>query len=288
MASDSVKTETFSGLNISQTLKLPYIVNGSPSNYSTLNEFFGVGEIPSDPLSYPDIKYFCIGSGGSRVTTGASNRTAIEVLTHEPTDAVLFEHLPFILVPANTDLAPLERAKYRIRVLEVYDGVEYWAYYLKTFSTVGSVVNTSIVTVVDGSIQPGALAYVPTSARLAPTPVDINNLIYNIANGQHLVTEAVMPVSLSALDVENIINACIIKYGDIKYAMISEVGIVSGYDVPNTVGSDNNGGTVNYTEIKCGQILSFLCTLDPLQDHPDGVTWNCAIAESKPYPPRIA
>ena len=100
--------------------------------------------------------------------------------------------------------------------------------------------------------------------------------------------EKISVLNNEKIKLENIINACIIKFGDIKYAIISEVGIVAGYDVPNTIGSNNNGGNINYTEIKCGQIMSFLCTLDPLQDHPESVTWNCAIAESKAYPPMVA
>ena len=286
MSMDAIKTESFSKLNIAQTLKLPYTIQASPSDYSTLNEAFSVGEISSVPDQYPTIKYLMIGVGGSRVSAGASNRVAIDVLTHQPTDATLFEPVPFVLAPANDDLPALERARYRLRKLEVINGVSYWAYYLKIFSTSGVHIDSTIVTVLDGIIQTTE-PYIPTNSRLSPIPVDLGNLSYNISNGQHLVTEAVVPVILSSADIDSIIAACIIKYGSIQYATISEVAIVSGYDVTDFIGPDNNGGSITYSEIRCAQVMSFISTLNPLQVHPGEITYNAAVAESNPYPPRM-
>ena len=282
MANVATKTEIFNRLAITENFKLPYTVDGN-ATHSTLNEKFAMGLKNSQANKYPDIQYFAIGRGGHASSIGASNSVLIDQLQHRPTDACLFEHIPFVLTETTQDLSPAERANYRLRVKETYDGTDYWAYYLKTFVNNAQAAISRIITIQNGIITNDVLYN--GVADQTPIPISISNTVPNLANGRHLLTQVEIPIILNQTDIDNIIGACTIKYGDSRYATISEVAIVGGYDKPNSSGSDNNGGTILYTEVQCAQVMAFINVLESLQQHPQQITFNFAASESAPYPP---
>jgi hypothetical protein len=188
------------------------------------------------------------------------------------------------MVPTTNDLASVDRAKYRIRKLETYNNVDYFAYYLKVIPTANTTVESRVIEIHNGVIV-SDVAFTPSLSDLTPSPINIDNVITNISEGKHLVTQAVLPITLNATDINNIIAACIIKYGDIRYATISEIGIVGGFDTP--VSTNLGGIAASYDEIQTGQVMAFIGTVEELQQRPSSITLQYALSNSAPYPPTI-
>ena len=286
MATNTVKTTNFDLFDQYRTLNQPFTLNGN--QYSTLNEFSlfsGLGNVnPPSPIAgvnvYPTLQYMAIGNGGNSSVIGAGNSTLIDILQHAATDSVLFNHIPFVLVPLTSDLSAIERAGYRLRIVQTVGGIQYVGYYLKLLNLSGITPSTQIVTLTNGAITSN-LPYTPASSRLAPTPVNISNTNVNISTGSHLITQSIIPVTLNATDIAGIINACTILYGDIRFATISEVGLVAGFDIPNFI-SPYDG--ISYTEIQTAQIMSFIGCIEALQQNPTSVPFQFGLSNSSPYP----
>lgn len=278
MAQNVVPTKNFARLDCLRSLELPMAIDA----FSTLNEAFNIGNINPPIDGYPSIKYLAIGRGGHTGLLGANSNTLINIKQHGSADAALFEQIPFVMVPTTADIDETTRLKYRIRVLEQYNGVNYFCYYLRVMPTTASTVETRVVTLTNGAIS-SDVPFVPSLVNLGPNPVDISNTVINVSNGRHLVVQAVTSITLDSTEVENIISAAIIKYGSIAYATISEIGIVSGYDVPVTTSLGSVAAT--YTEIQTAQVMAFIGVLNDLQQHPPSLTIQYALTKSFAYPP---
>ena len=278
MSSNSVKSRNFSRLDILRSLNSPFTID----QYSTLNEVFAMGNVAPPETGYPVIKYLAIGRGGHKNVIGTGNNTLVDILQHGVTDAALFDQIPFLLVPTTADITSTERAKYRLRTMETYVGINYFAYYLKVIDT-STVLPTEQVITLNNGVITNDVAYVPSISSLTPTPVDISNTVINVVQGMHLVVQAVLPITLSSADIDNIIAACITKFGDIRYAVISELGIVGGFD--KTITSTLGGISATYAEIQAAQIMVFIGSLQSLEQKPTSVTFNYALSSSSPLPP---
>ena len=277
MAINCTKSKNFSKLDILRTLNLPFSID----QYSTLNEKFNIGNVNPPANEYPVLGYLAIGRGGHTNIVGSGNNTLIELLQHSPTDAALFEHIPFQLVPTTNDLSVAERANYRIRLLLTINGIDYFAYYLKVITQSTISVDTQIIQIQNGQISSDTV-YTPSATSLTPTPVNISNTNVNVVNGNHLVTQAILPITLNADDIASIVNACTIIYGSVSYATISEIGIVGGFDVNTT--SNIGNVAASYTEIQTAQIMAFISVLHELQQQPTSITFQYAVSSSSPLP----
>lgn len=278
MTTESVKSIHHTQLELLRSMDLPFEVD----QYSTLNESFNVGEITPVTTTYPTIKYMAIGRGGHKHVTSAGGDSLVDILKHSPTDAVLFEHIPFVLVPTNADLTPVERAKYRIRVLRTYGGVDYFAYYLRVIDT-AAIAPTARVIELSNSEIISDVPYVPGVSSLSPTPVDLSNTVVNTVEGKHLLVQSVLTVVLDSTDVTRLLDAIDIIFGDIRYATISEVGIVSAVDAEHT--TTLGGVNVTYTEADVAQIFNFISTELPLQHSPSSATLKYGLSNAMPLPP---
>lgn len=250
--------------------------------YSTLNEKFQISHSEPPASGYPQVKYLAIGNGGHSYTLGVNNIPSTNINMHSITDAALFNHIPFALVPVSSDLTPAQRAKYRIRVLETINGVDYFAYYLKVLETDVTAPSHNIVTISNGGIT-STIPYVPSTTNLTPTPVVISNTNVNTADGRHLETQVNYPIMLSTDDAASILNACMIKYGDPGLAMISEIGLVSGYDYTNQ--STLGNIPITYTEIQTAQIMAFIGTACFIETVDSSFGWQIALSSTQPFPP---
>jgi len=251
-----------------------------PMAYSTLNEYFAVEHGTALPAGeQPEVQYLAIGRGGHQNVIGGNGDSLTDILQHRINNARLFEHLPFVLRPVNADLSAAERAKYRIRRLETYDGQQYFAYYLLKISTGSADATAEMITIEAGETT--RTEYVPTASQLSPTPVSMVNGVVNQATGQHIAVTTPFPIELTASDIANILEAANIIYSDSRYAVISELGIVSGID--DTVTSTAGSVSVTYTEAKAAQIHTHIATNIPLLQQQDGVTMNFRIGTSLPY-----
>lgn len=282
MAKNSTKTLSQMRLDTLRTLNATFVID----QFSTLNELFSspvpAANLVSPPSTgYPTLQYLGIGRGGAQNVIGAGTNNLINEYIHLATDANFFQMIPFLAVPVSADISPTLRANYRLRVLETYNGVQYFVYYLKVIS-VNSTLSEQLITVVNGIVT-ATNTYVPSSVSLSPTASVLSNTTVNVANGTQLVVQATLTITLSETDLQNIVNACILKYGNSQYATISECGLVGGFDtsVTTTLG----GVSATYTEIQTAQIMSFLPINLPLQNSISGISLPFTLSSSAPLPP---
>ena len=286
MAVNTVKTKNASKLDILRSLNAPFAVD----QYSTLNEKYtssvtaeAVLNTPPTSGGYPITQYLIIGNGGTSNVIGAGNNTLVNMLEHNVTDAVLFSMIPWIVVPVNNDISPTVQANYRLRVIITVNSVQYIAYYVKVLTGVSSIaVQEQIVTLSNGTVT-STVNYTPNPSSMTPVAVNLNNNTTNTADGSHFVTQAVISIPLSSSDIAGIVNACTIIYQNPQYAIISEIGVVSGFDTSVTT-SLGVTSPITYTGIQAAQVNAFASTMYYLQSAPAGITLNYALSSSSPLP----
>ena len=246
-----VQTVYGSYLQTCQYLKLPF----EHSAYTTLNEKFqSYTNITLLTTDMPHLQYVAIGNKGHQYTTGGDGVPLINILPHRPTDAALYGHLPFVLRPISGDLTPSERMNYRMRVIETYGGVQYAAYYLKRLDLTTTVSQMEHRDINDGVVT--TTPFVPSVANLNPTPPSLPSNGVLVSTGDAVAVTAKVPFIMSAWEINELLTACIIKYGDDRYAIITEIGLVSGVD--KIVEGNFNGTIASYTEAISAQICAHI------------------------------
>lgn len=245
---------------------------------STLNEKFNVAtDKLVSPDQYPSIMYAVIGNGGHKMQVDADGFYAPVPTQHKSTDAALFNHLPFALKLPNEDFTTTQMGEYRLRVPVIYNNTQYIAYYAKTLDLTQTTPALTSKTINNGVTT--LSAFVPSVNNLAPVPVDMTITAPNLVNDNFVSSIALAKLTLSADDIAEIINASEIIYGTSNKAIISEIGICSGYDVLNQ--STVSGISTSYTEAARIQINTFNSTFYPLNFINSGldITYNVGSTE---------
>lgn len=238
-------------LQTCQYLNRPFVVQES----TTLNEKFQTNhevDLPANVI--PSLGYLAIGIGGHRFTTGGDGVPLINSVMHQPTDAALYKHIPFVLRRLDNDLTALERNKYRMRVLETYDNVTYAAYYLKVFDLTNTIPQTELREINAGVIT--TTPFVPGVSNLNPVAPVLNSNQVIVTSGNNVAVTSKVPLVLTEWEVNEILAACTIKYGDDRYAYISEIGLVSGVD--KSVMGHFASADAAYTDVIAAQICAFV------------------------------
>jgi hypothetical protein len=246
---------------------------------TTLNEKFNVqaGVAPASGV-IPTQRYYCIGNGGATISVGSNGVTAPSPLQHEATDAALFNHLPFIMRPVASDLSASQMAQYALRVVQTYNGTAYACYYLRRIDFTNVAAQIQMNTVTNG--QTTTTPYVANTANLNPTPPATSSGSVSTVSGDYLTAAAILGLSFSAQDAAELVNCANIIYGDPRYAIISEVGLVSGVDSVVQVAA--SGGSFNMTECISAQINSFIDTFIPMNYMNNGTTINLNVGSTEP------
>jgi len=246
-----VRTIYASHLNTCKLLNRPFTVLPN----STLNQKFNLfkDEIPA-LNEYPVLGYLGIGNKGASYEVTSSNFVLTTPIPHLPRDASLYNFIPFIVRSINDDISSTERLKYRLRVPVTIDGSTYVAYYLRAL-TINDLIPTVELRNVDGE-NITTNSFTPTLSDLAPTPPVLSTSNLNTANGDYLVSTAKVDFTLNQNDVQEIIDACNLLYGDPRYAVINEIALCSGIDkiLQGTFGNT----TSNYTETIATQVAAFI------------------------------
>ena len=240
-----------SHLNTCKSLQRPFSILPN----STLNQKFNLfkDELPSIN-EYPVLGYIGIGNKGATYEVTDTNFILTTPVPHLPRDASLYNFIPFIVRNINNDISSTERIKYRLRVPITIGGTTYVAYYLRTLS-INDLIPTVELRNVDGE-NITTSSFTPTLSDLSPNHPNISNSNLNTANGDYLVSTAKINFQLNANDIQEIMDACNILFGDPRYAVINEIAIVTGIDkiLQGTFG----GTTSNYTEVIAAQIATFI------------------------------
>ena len=236
-----------------QLLGLPIILKPN----STLNQKFdvqnGIAFGEDDKVS---CKYLTIGNGGHRIVAGTNGIPKVEPVQHTPRDCALYNHLPFVLRLPNDDLAPEERANYRIRRQETHGGQIYIAYYLRVLDLSQTVPQLELRVVQDGVTT--STPYDPQLSDLNPTPPAITPGGVLVTTGDYVAATGKVPFTMNAWDIEELLNVSNILYGDEGYAMISELALCTGAD--RIVTGEFNGVSSSYVEAVGVQVTCFINT----------------------------
>ena len=222
---------------------------------STLNQKFNLfkDEVPA-LNEYPVLGYIGIGNKGCSYEVTQNNFVLTTPVPHLPRDASLYNFIPFLVRDINNDISSTERLKYRMRVLITINNTTYAAYYLRALSINDVIPTVEIRNVLNENITTNS--FTPSQSDLAPTPPNISNTDLNTANGDYLVSTAKVDFTLNQNDIQEIIDACNLIYGDPRYAIINEIVLCTGID---KILQGTFGSTVgNYTETIATQAATFV------------------------------
>lgn len=222
---------------------------------STLNQKFNLfkDELPAIN-EYPVLGYLGIGNKGATYEMTDDGFVLTNPVRHLPRDASLYNFIPFLIRDINNDIDSTTRLKYRLRVPITINGTTYVAYYLRAL-TINDLVPSVELRNVDGETIT-TNSFTPVQSDLAPKPPVIDNTNLNTANGDYLVSTSKIAFVLDRNDVQEIMDACAILFGDPRYAVINEITMVSGIDkiLQGTFGAT----TSNYTEVIAAQCATFI------------------------------
>jgi hypothetical protein len=270
-----VRTVYGANLQTSQYLNRPVQI---PVN-STLNEKFSVNaDATLNPGEMPAVKYIAIGIGGHQMATGTNNISYPVPVQHLPRHAALYSQLPFVMRPLTDDLASQDRLKYRLRVIQTYNSIQYACYYLKVLDLTTTVVQLNLMTVQDGVTT--STPFTPALSDLNPTPPPLNNQGQNITTGDYIEATAQVPFVLTPDDLTEFLNVCGIIYGDANYSFISEIALVSGVD--RLLTGPGNGAPISYTDAIALQITSFINVFYAAQFSNAGISLTLDIGNVEP------
>ena len=261
MAMENISRTIFAGLV--QTNSFLGLAQQYPEK-TTLNEKFDIqaNQIPNQ-TERPLMRYYTIGLGGHQNSAGADGIAISRPRQHKAIDGANFKHLPFALREISADLSTAERQKYGLRKIETIQGKSYIAYYAKRIPMEGVQAKMQTHTYEEGSLV-RVDDFIPDDSILNPVPVDISNTGINVIDGQYAVVSAPIVLSLTNAEIDEILNAAKIIYGSDDYAIISEIGLVTGVNRSVTV--TNPGiGSFQFNEVIGAMISHHLNVLYPLK-----------------------
>lgn len=246
-----VRTIYGNELSSALLLGLPY----TAPPFTTLNEKFGIQPgVTLAPGTMPVCQYFAIGNGGHSATVGADGIPLLTIAQHRATDAGLFNQIPFVLRQVGDDLQPSERIKYALRKEITIGTVVYVAYYLRRINmvSVGTKlelrnINSDVITTTD---------FIPTAANLSPVKTAASNTGVNTLSGDYVTCVSKLPIVFTDTEIQYLLDACMILFGDINYAIISEIALCSGSD--KTINILSSTGNFNFNEAIQVQVVTFI------------------------------
>ena len=212
-------------------LEKSFGVTPDPTQHLTLNTILNIehsetNRVFSNKLDR-DAVYFMAGKGASSVAVPG------KVYSPKNYETKLYEPIPFRMVPVSNDLSASEQEQYRLRRLVNYGGVDYAAYYAKKFEA-------GVI-----QLEYNDASYTPLESDT--TPVDENDSSHRLAGGSVLAyVQFTLNITESELkEYFTIVN------GSLSGAVVNEIGIVHGADLPNAL----DGGR---KELCCGELFAKL------------------------------
>lgn len=262
-----------SALQTAQLLGLPYEIQDN----TTLNQRFGILEnaVISEGV-FPRVGYYCIGNGGHESVTGADGIPLAREVPHRATDASLYRPLAFIRRPTDETIPDYVTELYALWRVEEYNGLTYNTAYAKRINLSGVQVELEHRVVDENDNIESSYTFYPSSENLVPTPPYVRNSGANVLIADYITCSARLSLSLTAQEVLEICNACMIANGDISYAIISEIGICSGVDKAIS----SAGAYIN--EVIGAQIVSHINTMHVLRYTPSGLDAIFDIGTNEP------
>lgn len=250
-----------------------------PAN-TTLNEKLSInaGVLPS-ASDRPSLSAYVIGYKGHSYTQGADGTPLPDAIQHQATDAALYGQIPFVLRELNNDLSQTDRAKYALRLETTFNSTRYAAYYARRLDKTNTVPQMQTVQVTAG-VAGDPVPFVPNSSNLNPTPPDITSTGVNTTDGTYVQASATISLSLSQEEMQELINVAKVMFNDERYAIISEIGLVSGVD--KVVAITSTAGNFNMNEIIGCTIMAHAPTMITGAQAPNGADITLNVGSTEP------
>lgn len=236
--------------------------------FTTLNEVYSV--LAQESLGAKngrdfELKYFGVGVRGSNCV-GMDGRgvSRMRVNQHQPSDGNLFTPIPLAARPIDNDFDNLTRAKYRMRFIESYNGIQYAFYFLKLINFDSYDPKNLKITKDETTGSENVEPHVPVSDDLRPEPVELTSTGSVPVSNVYLTSSGIMDCTLNETDIAEIKNACKIMFGDANYASINEIGIAWGIDTETDglIGSNGANAQIRYTEAMSAVFAHFISEKD--------------------------
>lgn len=212
----------------------------TPKQNTTLNEKFNINPTAAIPVGFPKVKYYAIGVGGSDIISGVSGYTYSQ---HNPSDAALFSHVPFIVRTPGNDLDKTEQAKYRFRIPKLINGNEYICYYLKAISNIEYREPFYLIEN-NGDSNSLSIYSTNTDALLNPMPVDRSIDIDKVTTSNYLTKLAKLEFSLNTDELAELDN--VFTVFELSTKNLTEIGVCMGWDVTDNDSTEALGVQVAY------------------------------------------
>lgn len=273
--SSTVRTAAAGRLQTAQHLDIPCPVMPN----STLNEKLGIAAdvLPAD-TDRSSVNVVVIGYGGHGFSMGNNQRVKWEKYRHQPRHSAMFAQLPFVMRKVTEDLTVTERSRYRLRVIERHNGIDYVCYYGRVLDKTNTVIQTELRQVRDGVTTSTPFEYTLEDMNPIPSVLSTGEVVET--NGDYIATTAKVPFVMSAEDVAEFMNVIEIIDKDSGYAVISEFATVSSID--RVVSMTINGQAQSYTEAIQAQITSFFQTGFIVEHLTSGFTIDLDIGNVEP------
>lgn len=208
---------------------------------STMNDALNI--LPGDPgvpLTSGTATYLAIGDGGH---SGEDSGSAMGITFKDRSGRYLglYNMIPWVLRDVDDDLTDTEMANYRMRRLENHDGVSKYAYYLKKITLIDTMPRMVVESLVNGVTETNDWTPAIGDAIHGELPTG------SAASSQRLLTDLEIDITLTAEEADDVQNVTQVLYGSTNTSIISEYGLFTGIDVPNT--GTSNGVAMTYTEV---------------------------------------
>lgn len=256
---------------------------GKPITYlpnSTLNEALQIaaGTLPEAGRT-PTLNAYVIGRGGHRNELGADGFPLTSPIQHRPTDANCYIGMPFLIRPMTQDLSQAERNRYGLRVVMPIKGQNRITYWAKRIDLTGVTPKIYYNKVLDGSVT--RTEFFPDNSNLHPIAPAMPPVGTVTTSGDYLTTEAILSLDLNANDVAELINVAKIMHDDERYAIISEIGLVtSSLRLMSGQGAGNT--EIQYTEMVQAQVACFMTGYYPVGFTNLGFNMKVALGATEP------
>lgn len=264
-------------LQTAKYLQIPYPIRPN----TTLNQKLDIQvNAIADANTSHAVKYLAIGNGGHRVEVGSDGFPFTSPIAHRPSDAALYNQLPWIMRLESQDIPQSQRANFALRKSVVVEGQRYFAYYLKRLSHTDVITQLFLTTVRDGITT--TVPFVPNNSNLNPTPplIPAAGNIPALEQGDYLTAKALLRISLSPADVNEILNVATILHGNENYAVLSEFALCQGID--KTITAEGAGGvSINFTESIYTQVSTFISTYHSLVFANNGLEFTVDVGSNE-------
>lgn len=172
-------------------------------------------------------QYLVVGNGGHQNINDPNDAVPYSIpVPHKATDSGLFNLMPFVMRPVTNDLTAAQRRNYGLRRTELIDGVVYAAYYARKIQFPRTTPDVNITTVVDG--EEVVEEFIPTINNLRPQHYT-QETDYD---GAYASVSSFVQIIWDEQAIQDIKDACRLKFGNERMAIISELAICSGIEKP--------------------------------------------------------